>query len=930
MGGQQDILVRNISKLSPEVQQEVYSALRSGNYGQILTKAREQGGDYQQARVYMDRFFNTAEGRRFGAQEIYITPYSQRFEQPGRVNVYGGQPEQSYITPSGKGMSISKEELQKGLAAGSIPSGGIYRDISGGKFEVASTKPTFDFKQHTADYAATQTTEKPSLFSRGVTWTTGKIRSGVKVADKYTPSFTQGLRTIWKEADSPMTFKDIHKSYIVGKTDFQAIKSSPRVGFEMTKSVFFSPFKGIAGETKKVGIDLEPKHPWIGGAVVVTSEFIPTSPRQAAGFYGGVKAFKYIPKITKTAFTTTGSYGLYKAETPKDYLSSGLMVGIGTGGAILKTYGAGRTLLSPTKPYKIPSVNIKGTPLRRRATIIVKDTKGKYLVHVDKSTKAYMTFGGKIEKGETPFKAARRELFEESGLKPKLKYKETFYGTKEKHYVYEAIVERKGLKLKPQASEVSGFKWIKPPRYTGATALQPYGRAATRFGFDRRIIKSEDLTILSKSKYPGITPTKLVSDIPESAFIRGGEATFLKKRVKGFELTKPSTYWDRITGRKAGQFKKFQKSPGIEYGFESRYDIPYSKLKPYEGKKLTYIHGSAAEIQTQLGFIAEGKMPKTFKQVSVEQKYKVEEKYFKRGEKFLFFQPPTTADPLTSRGYVGLTYLGLYKAPRESYGMGVKFGRKTPTIQEFKGELGKDLSVTQKAYRGKEFEAGAKPGSEFYIGDTSKTWLSGRKVKIVEITKGKPTTKQTKQLSKSLKEGAEQEYYLKVGKRPVRYSEVISHSSSRFLYSPKKYRSYRYASYKYTGTYKLTTYKPTPTYDPYKTTYKYRTPTAPPTPPPPTTDTPYYPTTRKGFGIPPTFRVSSKRGKTTLTPQLKPQPKKYVPSLRSKALGITATKIPKSYVRGASGVSMRPIIIVKRKRKKKNGEYEKRRENYLY
>ena len=63
----------------------------------------------------------------------------------------------------------------------------------------------------------------------------------------------------------------------------------------------------------------------------------------------------------------------------------------------------------------------KGTPLRQRATILIKDTRGKYLVHADKPTGTYMTFGGKIERGETPFKAAKRELYEESGLKLKLK-----------------------------------------------------------------------------------------------------------------------------------------------------------------------------------------------------------------------------------------------------------------------------------------------------------------------------------------------------------------------------------------------------------------------------------------------------------------------------------------------------------------------------
>ena len=525
-----------------------------------------------------------------------------------------------------------------------------------------------------------------------------------------------------------------------------------------------------------------------------------------------------------------------------------------------------------------------------------------------------MTFGGKIEKGETPFKAAKRELFEESGLKVNLKFKEIIKTTEQKHYVYEAIVNKRSIQgqLKAQASEVTGFKWIKPPRYTGATALQPFGRKATRFGLDKRIVRAEDLTILSKSRYPSIVPTKLVSNIPKESFMRRSQATFLKQRVQKFEWTKPSTYGDKLFGRKAGQFKKFQQTAGQEYGFGSRYDIPYSKLKTYEGKKLTYVHGSSREIKTQLDFISKGGMPKGFKQIKVESYKQVEAKYFKRGEKVLFFQPPTTASPLTARGYVGLTYLGLYKKQRASYGMGISFKRKSPTIHEYKGELGKDMIATQKAIKGKEFETGVTTGTTFGVGSYSKTYLSGKKVKIVEITKAK-TPKQTKQLQKSLKEGMEQEHYIKVQKRPVRYSEVISHSSSRFIYSPSKYKSYGYDLYR-------TIYRTTPDKTP-TLTYSYDQPTSYKITPAMGIGTGVlpldkYPTPSKSkLGIPPIIRVTSTRVKTTLKPQLKPQPKKYQASLRSKAFGITATKISGAYKIGAGGIATRPIIKVKKKKK---------------
>ena len=53
----------------------------------------------------------------------------------------------------------------------------------------------------------------------------------------------------------------------------------------------------------------------------------------------------------------------------------------------------------------------------------------------------YILPGGAIEKGEKPIKAATRELLEETGLKLQLKKLETVALTREKHYVYEAVVK---------------------------------------------------------------------------------------------------------------------------------------------------------------------------------------------------------------------------------------------------------------------------------------------------------------------------------------------------------------------------------------------------------------------------------------------------------------------------------------------------------
>jgi len=199
------------------------------------------------------------------------------------------------------------------------------------------------------------------------------------------------------------------------------------------------------------------------------------------------------------------NYGLTKAETPKEYWESGLMLGVGAGSGIFKGLRSGRALLSSTKAYKIPFKNFLETPLRRRATIILKTPKDKILYHVDKPTGTYMLLGGNIKVGESPIKGAKRELFEETGLKGlNLKFKEKIYTSEHEHFVFEDVVDKSISKsLKPQASEVSGFKWFKPPKYTGASMLQPLGRKSSYLNiFTERIVRAEDLFVGSKNIYP--------------------------------------------------------------------------------------------------------------------------------------------------------------------------------------------------------------------------------------------------------------------------------------------------------------------------------------------------------------------------------------------------------------------------------------------
>ncbi len=82
---------------------------------------------------------------------------------------------------------------------------------------------------------------------------------------------------------------------------------------------------------------------------------------------------------------------------------------------------------------------------------------------------------------------------------------------------------------------------------------------------------------------------------------------------------------------------------------------------------------------------------------------------------------------------------------------------------------------------------------------------------------------------------------------------------------------------------------------------------------------PYFMTGGKGFFIPPfTLKFPKQKPRTKPTQRIiRVRKTQYQPTLRAKAFGITATKIPRAYKIGAGGIISRPIIKVKKKKKKK-------------
>lgn len=404
------------------------------------------------------------------------------------------------------------------------------------------------------------------------------------------------------------------------------------------------------------------------------------------------------------------------------------------------------TLATPTelKPF-----------VRKRATVIVRDKKGRILYELDKNTGTYILPGGAIEKGETALKSASREFFEETGIAVRnLKKVDDVIVSGERNIVFEGVVDD-FTKMKPQAKEVLEFKFIKPKTYRGPTPTEPFGRKATLFG---KPVRAEDLAVGARAdrlanigKQLGAMPPKKLDDLyteaRQWATTKFGEEAIVgikrKSLIRDYVLAREGMPLQKLeiplgpkptvtklvgyTGRgkiipEAGYTKlpfEVKGPPKIQVGLVSRYDVPGEAALQYGKGPQVFARGSPEFMRTAEG--APFKVPG--------QEFEVQAKYFKRGEQFLFWQPPAVpkGDP-----YIGISYLGLAAKPSEKYGLAL-FGKK-PVIQVTTGEIGEGFALTKKALAGVELEVGTPAETVFRLKKEYKpTYLAKKKVRIQEV-----------------------------------------------------------------------------------------------------------------------------------------------------------------------------------------------------
>jgi len=346
---------------------------------------------------------------------------------------------------------------------------------------------------------------------------------------------------------------------------------------------------------------------------------------------------------------------------------------------------------SPTK-INVIETSLEGSPTARQsARLFLKDKNGNYILDAGgKESSKVISFGGKIEKGESPKFAALRELKEEAGLDLKsVKFEGKQVFPEEIFYVFTKTLTDE------QIAQLKNVRYVSPSEARGIT-----GQSA---------------------KYPIVKDNIRVYELALINWLETGE--------------KPTwLYTDTPSGR-------------YYYGTQSRYDITPESITAYADEELLLAHGSTDLPIVQRIFKKEfpvikeaGKrgepglylQPPTAKELPADVKKLIGytgEGDFILPKEFtkLPFEVPTEAAP----GYIGLSYLGLGESGKYQVGMG--FGTRGALL--FKEYLQSPIKATEKALKGIESEFLIKVGTEIKSTELRQIEYIGGKRIVLQPTK---------------------------------------------------------------------------------------------------------------------------------------------------------------------------------------------------
>jgi hypothetical protein len=465
-------------------------------------------------------------------------------------------------------------------------------------------------------------------------------------------------------------------------------------------------------------------------------------PAYATGFVVGVfkpgfKSFPGTVKITRPTIPTRQTiYGIKglrgdftatlkipesKSIIPNIVFSGGEEFRIGkipTFGEIYQEIRFARTAkqeVPSSSAIKAVETDLKGYPTaRERATVLLKDSKGNYILDESglESSKV-ISYGGLIEKGESPRLTALRELGEETGLKvSKIKFEGKQVFPEEIHYIFTKTLTPEEL------AGLRNVRVVNPSEAKGITG-QSY-----RYPFTKNNIRVYELALINwLESGKKAQPTWLYSE------------------------TSLGKYY---------------------YGTQSRYDITPGTVSAYgEVSELTLAHGTQNIPIAQLLFkkkfkVEEAKSrrgePGLYVQPPIAREIPADVKrligYTGKGEpissallKDLPFDVPKAAAP----GYIGLSYL--IGGAGEKYQVAFKLPFQKRGAILLKEALENPLKTTRKAVLGKENELLFAVGTEIKtIGKRQVEYIGGRRVILQPAKVIEKEPKTIREIIKSVEE----------------------------------------------------------------------------------------------------------------------------------------------------------------------------------
>lgn len=286
---------------------------------------------------------------------------------------------------------------------------------------------------------------------------------------------------------------------------------------------------------------IERKESFWRNAIVGTTDFLlPNTPAEtvktATELYLFGKAFTYAPRVMLAASTTFGGtniIGYNKSTTSAERESAAAGVVLGFTPLTLKALGKlGELSFFGKKPYQVtptPEMEKSVQPFsRQRATLLLKDSNGKYILARSKGGEI-ISIGGGIEKGQTPKKAALTELKQETGLTSKdilnFKFAKKVVTPEETHYIFTGTI--KNVNKIRAASDIKSIIRISPDNpfivgVTGQTANQPITRLSL---FPLGKVRSYEAGLINYLE-TGKKPTWLAIDSQQGTFFLGTQSRY--------------------------------------------------------------------------------------------------------------------------------------------------------------------------------------------------------------------------------------------------------------------------------------------------------------------------------------------------------------------------------------------------------------------